>query len=381
MRVAVFSDTFFPQINGVSRVLGKYLEYMDKKNIEYLLLVPEKNQEEYKGNLVSLGGIRFVFYPETKIALPRYLKVTQVVDDFKPDLVHLVTPFSMGLMGLKYARARKLPLISSYHTNFDQYLNYYHFPLFTGPMNRYVKWFHSFSQLNFCPSRDTLEQLQELGIKNLAICPNGVDASFFSPVFRNDQTRQTLMGGHETPILLYVGRIAPEKGLNVLLKAAQTLNDWGVAFTLAVVGDGPSREKFERMGIENVQFLGYKEGPELQKIYASADLFVFPSATETFGNVILEAMCSGLPVVAARAGGVKDNVIERYNGITFEPEAHLEMAGAIQLLLADESLRSRLRTNAVAYAMTKTWDGIFDQFFSQVDTRLSENKNSKLNIA
>jgi len=248
-------------------------------------------------------------------------------------------------------------------------------------MNKYVKWFHSFSQLNFCPSQDTLHQLQELGIKNLALCPNGVDQTFFSPVFRNDQTRQMLQGGTERPILLYVGRISPEKSLNVLMKAAQSLNEWGAAFTLVVVGDGPSREKLESMDIDNVIFLGYKAGLELQEIYASADLFVFPSATETFGNVILEAMCSGLPVVAARAGGVQDNVIDRYNGITFAPGEHLEMARAIHMLVSDDSLQSQLRANAVEYAMTKTWDEIFDQFFSRIETLLSKNLNGNLYIA
>ncbi len=381
MRIAVFSDTFFPQINGVSRVLGKYLEYMDKKDIEYSLFVPDKQENVYNGNIISLGGVKFVLYPEMKIVLTRYLKVKHVLDEFKPDLVHLATPLSMGLMGMKYARANQLPLISSYHTNFDQYLNYYHLPLLVGPVNKYVKWFHSFSQLNFCPSRETLLRLQELGISNLEVCPNGVDQEFFSPNFRNAHTRQSLFTDTEGPILLYVGRIAPEKGLNVLIKAVQTHNHWGSSFKLILVGDGPSREKLESMGIDNVLFLGYKSGRELQEVYASADLFVFPSSTETFGNVILEAMCSGLPVVAARAGGVKDNVIDMYNGMTFQPGDHLDMARAINMLLLDKTLRSQLASNAVEYAMTKTWDEIFDQFFSRLQNLLPKSEDGKSNVA
>ena len=381
MRIAVFSDTFFPQINGVSRVLGKYLEYMDKKDIEYSLFVPDKQERVYDGNIIPLGGVKFVLYPEMKIVIPRYLKVKHVLDAFKPDLVHLATPFSMGLMGMKYARARQLPLISSYHTNFDQYLNYYDLPLLIGPVNKYVKWFHSFSQLNFCPSRETLLQLQELGINNLEVCPNGVDQEFFSPDFRNDQTRQSLFAGDEGPILLYVGRIAPEKGLDVLLKAVKTLNHWGTSFKLILVGDGPSREKLEAMGIDNVLFLGYKTGRELQEIYASADLFVFPSTTETFGNVVLEAMCSGLPVVAARAGGVKDNVIDMYNGMTFQPGDHLDMARAINMLIHDKTLLAQLVTNALEYAMTKTWDGIFDQFFFRLQSLLPKSEDDKSYVA
>ena len=381
MRIAVFSDTFFPQINGVSRVLEKYLEYMDEKDIEYSLFVPDKQESVYNGDIIPLGGVKFVLYPEMKIVLPRYLKIKHVLDTFKPDLIHVATPFAMGLMGIKYARARQLPLISSYHTNFDQYLNYYHLPLLVRPVNKYVKWFHSFSQLNFCPSHETLLQLQELGIRNLEVCPNGVDQAFFSPDFRNAQTRQSLFAGEERPILLYVGRIAPEKGLDVLIKAVQTLNAEGASFKLILVGDGPSREKLESMGIDNVLFLGYKSGRELQEIYASADLFVFPSATETFGNVILEAMCSGLPVVAARAGGVKDNVIDRYNGITFQPGDHLDMARAINMLLLDKTMHSQFVSNAVEYAMTKTWEGIFDQFFGRLQNLLPKSKNGESYVA
>lgn len=381
MKLAVFSDTFFPQINGVSRVLGKYLDYMDEKGVEYTLLVPEKEEQLYNGTIIGLGGVKFPLYPEVKIALPRYARMKKSLERLQPDLVHLATPFSMGLAGMKYAKAHNIPIIASYHTNFDQYLSYYHLPLLTRPVNRYMKWFHSFSQINFCPSQETLQQLQGLGIRNLEICPNGVDKETFSPEFRNNHIRELLSIDEKTPVLLYVGRIAPEKGLNVLMKAVKILNQSHTPFKLVLVGDGPARERLAGARIDNVVFLGYKSGRELQEIYASSDIFVFPSTTETFGNVVLEAMCSGLPVVAARAGGVKDNVIDMYNGITFPPNDPVEMARSIQVLIKDRELCSHMAVNATAYALTKTWDEIFDRFFARLQGLLAHRQNGELYVA
>jgi len=380
VKLAIFSDTFFPQINGVSRVLGKYLDYMDEKGIDYTLLVPEQEGALYNGTVIGFGGVKFPLYPELKIAVPRYKRLKNGLRPLQPDLVHLVTPFSMGLAGIKYAKACNLPIIASYHTNFDQYLSYYHLPLLARPINRYMKWFHSFSQINFCPSTETLQQLQGLGIGNLEICPNGVDKSMFSPQYRSNQIRRILSMDEKTPILLYVGRIAPEKGLNVLIKAVKILNQSHTQFKLVMVGDGPDRERLTKANIDNVVFLGYKTGSELQDIYASADIFVFPSTTETFGNVILEAMSSGLPIVAARAGGVKDNVIDMYNGITFTPDNPMEMTGAIQKLVDDQGLRSQLSINAASYALTKTWDGVFDSFFARLQYLLAA-QNSRSYVA
>ncbi len=381
MRIAVFSDTVFPQINGVSRVLAKYLEYMDDKNIEYMLFVPEKKSANDKDNIIHLGGRKFFLYPEIKLALPRYSKISAYLDAFQPDMIHLLTPFSLGLAGLRYARARIIPLVSSYHTNFDQYLDYYGMPFLLKPTHKYLQWFHSFSQINFCPSRATLAELSDLGIKNLEVCPNGVDLEEFSPAYRNSATRQSLLGENEKPILLYVGRIAPEKNLEVLIKAVSILNDREAPFKLVLVGDGPSRQKWENINIDNVAFLGYKSGRALQEIYASADLFVFPSTTETFGNVILEAMASGLPVVAARAGGVQDNLIDMYNGLSFQPGDPYDMAQAIHQLLSEPDLRARLTCNASQYALSKTWSEIFSEFFTHLDLLLQTTATQQSHIA
>ncbi len=374
MKIAIFSDTFFPQINGVSRVLGKYLDYMDKNGIEYILFAPEKDERPFKGTIISLGGVKFPLYPELKISLPSQAKLKKHLDDFQPDIVHLITQFSIGLAGMRYAKSQHLPIIASYHTNFDQYLSFYHLPFLVKPVNKYMQWFYSFSQINFCPSQETLRQLRLIGLRNLEVCPNGVDQELFSPQFRNTQLRALFSVNEKTPMLLYVGRIASEKGLDVLMAAVKNLDRAGVSFKLVLVGDGPAREQLAKTSPDNVIFVGYKSGRELQELYASADIFVFPSTTETFGNVILEAMCSGLPVVAARAGGVIDNVLDMYNGIGFQPGDAIDMAKAIKGLIEDHELHSRLAANALVYALSKTWNEIFDKFFAHLQEYIPVNE-------
>lgn len=274
MRIAVFSDTFFPQINGVSRVLSYYVDYMNNNSIEYLLFVPEKEQEIRNDNIINFNGVKCFFYPGAKIALPSYSKIKTVLDNFQPDLIHLVTPFSMGLSGLKYAQTHAVPIVASYHTNFDQYLAYYRLAFLAKTANRYLKWFHSFSKVNFCPSRATLMQLQKLGIENLDICPNGVEQENFSPHLRNDKMRELLSGGEVVPILLYVGRLAPEKGLHILMQAIEILNDSRRAFKLVLVGDGPSREKLEKSRIDNRCFLAISQEGTYRK-YTLLQIFSY----------------------------------------------------------------------------------------------------------
>nr|WP_242841691.1 glycosyltransferase [Desulfitibacter alkalitolerans] len=178
-------------------------------------------------------------------------------------------------------------------------------------------------------------------------------------------------------MLLYVGRVAPEKELDVLFDAAVRLNQKRINFKLFIVGDGPYKKQLEERNLPNVTFLGYKFGAELQMLYASADIFVFPSTSETYGNVVLEAMASGLPVVAADAGGVKENLIQMYNGIAFTPGSPDEMAEAISRLIKDDDLRTGLANNARKYSLTKSWDEVFSNLFKNYQELMESSKITK----
>ncbi|MEA4924102.1 MAG: glycosyltransferase family 1 protein [Syntrophomonadaceae bacterium] len=374
MRIAVFTDTYYPQVNGVSKYLEEMQKYMDNQNIEYKLFVPRKAASTEINNVTSFYGIPFALYPELRISWPRYSRVKSALEQFSPDLIYLATPISIGTAGLKYARKNNIPIVSTYHTNFPQYLSYYHLDSLQGALWQYLRWFHSFSRINFCPSLETVEQLQDHGIGNLMLCNNGIDCTSFSPDLSQEKLRAQLAPGGEI-LLLYVGRVAPEKDLDILIGAVERLNHSEPAlpaFKLLVVGDGPSRKAWQEQELKNIIFTGYKTGHELQTIYASSDIFAFPSRTETFGNVILEAMASGLPVVASYAGGIKESLVDGYNGLAFAPGDAKAMADSILQLLVDAKLRQNLAENARKFALERTWDIIFARFFASCCQKIPE---------
>jgi glycosyltransferase involved in cell wall biosynthesis len=383
MRIAIFTDTYFPQINGVSKYLEEMHKYMDNNDIEYQLFVPQKPIGMVIKNITSFYGLPFLLYPELRISWPSYTRIKRALDKFKPDIIYLATPLSIGIAGLKYARKNRISLVATYHTHFPQYLCYYHLDNLQGAVWKYLRWFHSFSQINFCPSMETIDQLQHHGIGNLILCNNGIDCDNFSPDARNETVREYYAPQGEV-LLLYVGRIAPEKDLDILMQAAELLNDAKVDYKLLVVGDGPSRKSLQEQDLKNIIFTGHKSGLELQEIYASSDIFVFPSRTETFGNVILEAMASRLPVVAAYAGGVKESLIDGYNGLACAPGDETGMAHNIIRLLVDANLRKELANNARSYALARTWDKIFTGFFDNCReivpdvSRTSETLSNKI---
>ncbi len=369
MKIAIFTDTYAPQVNGVTKTLNRLKNYMDENGIAYKLFFPAEGSPNETKETISFYSVKFLLYPECKIALPTYGEVKHALDSFQPDIIHIVTPFSVGLMGLKYARDNNIPLVSSYHTNFVEYFKYYGLQFLEGICWKYFNWFHSFCQINFCPSMDTLAKLKGKGIGNLKIWDRGIEADQFTPDNYSQEIRSQYVKPDEK-LLLYVGRIAAEKELDMLLKSAEILNEKGYTYKLLMVGEGPQLEELRAKNIPNVIFAGYKFGRELQEIYASSDIFVFPSSTETYGNVILEAMASGLPVVATLQGGVKENLINGVNGLAFNVGSEMDMAKKIEHLLNNGALRQNLAHKARAHAMEKGWQRVFERLFNDYQTAI-----------
>lgn len=371
MRLAICTETFIPQVNGVARTIAKLAEHLTTVNtpatarVEILVIAPDTGSlpQPLPYQLHPVAGVDFPVYPELKIPLPNYGEIAKKLKQFQPDLIHLVTPFVIGLCGLKYAKDQQIPLVASYHTNIPQYLKYYNSRLFNRILWHFLRWVHNQCQVNYCPSQDTLKLLNNRGIRHLEIWDRGIDCTEFNPRYRNEQLRNHLAKGKET-LLLYVGRLAQEKDLDILMKAMQRLRWQTDNVQLVLVGDGPMAPSLKKNAPDNVTFTGYKHGRELAEIYASGDIFVFPSTTETFGNVVLEAMASGLPVIAALAGGVKENLINDYNGLGCKPRNSGDMTNAIIKLIKDKTYRQQLSGQAREYALTKSWDAVFNQLLN-----------------
>ncbi|WP_150266974.1 glycosyltransferase family 4 protein [Paenibacillus tepidiphilus] len=361
MRLALFTDTYLPQTNGVSRTLERLTGHLNRRGIEHLLFAPGPVSEPLCHSPVRpIPSIPFLLYPECRLALPGLFSIQSQMKAFRPDLVHLATPFTMGLYGLHAARKLRLPHIASYHTNFDRYLDYYHMKGLVPLYWKYMRWFHHSCSAILAPSQETISTLASHGFTGLRLWSRGIDCSLYTPEKRSGGIRERY--ALTAPlVLLYVGRLAPEKNLATLLAAMRLLPPSAAAdLHLLVAGDGPLRHELQAQAPANVTFTGAMYGEELAELYASADLFVFPSSTETFGNVVLEAMASGLPVIAAAGGATQELVAPGVNGRLFAPQDPQALALAILRTAGDPAGRSAMGREGRRLALGRSWESIFD---------------------
>jgi glycosyltransferase involved in cell wall biosynthesis len=365
LRIAIFTDTFYPQINGVTNTFRYLSRYLSQNNIEHLFFAPDYDEKPDHSNLpvIRFRGITPHIYPECRLAFPPLGQIIPRLKAFAPDVVHIATELGLGFSGLRAARELNLPIVMSYHTNFDQYLNYYNLNYFSGALWSYMKWFHSFARVNLCPSADTLCALAQHGFPRLDIWSRGIDLDRFHPHYYDERTRNGFGGGQRT-VFLYVGRIAKEKGLDTLAESIRIVNAKNQDKTLFVfTGDGPYLEELKSLGIPNMIFTGAKQGKELSRIYASCDVFVFPSGTETFGNVMLEAMASGLPGICVNSGGVTDFAVHLENAFVCEYQNSASLADAIVHML-DPQLQRKIQLNALETAKRRSWNTVFDSLLT-----------------
>ncbi len=375
MRIAIFTDTFTPQINGVTNTLNRLRAYLNTHGHQTLFFAPDYGTHEADDpEVVRYRGIHPVFYPECCLAFPNPVEIRARLEAFAPDVIHVVTEFGIGYAGLKAARELDIPLVMSYHTNIDKYLTFYHLPHLVRPLNAYMKWFHSFARLNLCPSEDTKRRLREQGMENLDVWSRGIDASHFSPDKRSESLRQSL-GAKDRLIFLYTGRISAEKGLDTLMESIRIINKrHGDSAMFVLTGDGPYTRTLQEMNIPNVAFTGFLSGEALARMYASSDAFVFPSGTETFGNVVLEAMASGLPVVCVDEGGITDFTSHMHNAAVCRCGNAQSLADGMERMIQDGFMRQRLAAASLATARARSWESIFAKLVRQYGSVLSHTE-------
>lgn len=360
MRVVLFTDTYLPQINGVTNTVCNLIRYFEACGIEYKLLIPKYDMEPQDQKIECFQSFKFIFYPENRIALPNKSRINSILSKFQPDIIHVMTEFNLGLAGLNYGRSHNIPTITSYTTNFSQYTDYYKINFLKKPIWNYLRWFHMQSDLTLCPSDTAMRLLHSQGIYNTEIFSRGIDFKNFHPANRNNQLREEL-GISDKIAFLYVGRVSCEKDLDILGRSYQAIRQtYKERVAMVITGDGPYLEKCRQMFPEDTIFTGFKKGKELAEIYASCDIFAFPSSTETFGNVVLEAMASGLPVIGADAGGVGEIIRHGVTGLKFEERNADQLTEYMAKLIENPDLRGQLRTNGREYSMNRSWDKIFN---------------------
>ncbi len=364
MRIAIITENFLPKLDGVTRTVARLLEHLQATGHPALLLGPESGMEQYAGaEVIGTAGLPLPFYPELKANIFRPLFLRRL-REFRPEVIHLVDPVMLGAAGLAAARWLHVPVVSSYHTNLAAYCKHFGFGFLTKPMWAYNRFIHSRCALTFCPSPSTAAMLRVQGFAHLRIWPRGVDTALFQPERRDGALRATWLAGQTHPegkvILLYVGRLSWEKNLGLLVQAYRGMDH--TRCHMVIVGGGPALSDVQQAlhGLP-VTFTGYLSGEALAAAYASADVFAFPSTTETFGQVVLEAMASGLPVVGLLAEGVRDLVTDEQTGLLLSQERMSEQEQVVEYrlrlsrLVQDQQARERMRQAALAEARTRSW--------------------------
>lgn len=317
-------------------------------------------------------SVPFWAYPQLRMAAPSRQRALDVIERWKPTLVHIVTEFGVGLGGLLAAREAQVPVVSSYHTNFQAYLEFYRL----GALDRiawpFFRWVHNRGRRTFAPSEYVARDLVAHGIENVRVWSRGVDAERFGAGFRTAAMRERLGVRDGRPLVLYVGRLAREKGIDTLLGAMRIVREArGEAVAFGLVGDGPAEAECRARAPEGTVFTGKLTGRELSEAYAAGDIFAFPSITETFGNVVLEAMASGMAVIAPDVGATTEYATTD-TARQFRAGDAQDLAAAIIALADDPAARERLQRAGLATARARTWDAVWDKLVGDYREALAE---------
>jgi len=371
MKIAYFASTMDPAQDGVARYLYLLIDALKTRGVEHLF-VAAKMPESSSFPIIKVPSIVFPLYRDYRLAMPGMRWFAGAIDGFKPDLIHIHAPDALGFAAAAYAKSRGIPAIATYHTHFISYLSYYKLGIFSPLVWALYRKLYNKMDLTFVPSRFILQDLERHGIKNLVYLPHGADTTRFNPKFKSGAWRKKV-GADGKQVLLFVSRLVWEKNLRVLARAYRELKEKRDDFVLVLVGDGPARKELEKL-LPGAVFLGFQSGEELSTAYASSDVFVFPSVTETFGLVSLEAMSSGIPVVGANAEGTREVVQDGITGSLARENDASDFAEKIARLLDDMELVKKFGKASLMFAEAHSWDNIFAKTMDLYKETLEQTK-------
>lgn len=341
MRIALFTETFLPKVDGIVTRLLRTLEQLGELGHEVHVFAPHDPPPHYGGHgITRVPAVSFrPWYPELFLGLPRP-RLGRELDRFRPDIVHVVNPVVLGLWGSTIALQRDLPLLASFHTDLPSYVGHLKLSFLTPVSKSILRDIHNLAHVNLCTSTQMVEAARGLGIRRVRLWPKAIDTDTYRPDRFSRAMRSRLTDGETAkPLLVYVGRLSHEKRLDLILPVIRNLPGVRLAF----VGSGPAEQHLKKLfrGTPTV-FTGYMQGSELAAAYASADVFLFPSDTETLGFVAMESMASGVPVVGARAGGIPDVIDDGVTSLLFAAGDAVDLERKVRWLLENAPERERL---------------------------------------
>lgn len=365
LRVAVVTETYPPEINGVALTLGLVVRALQERDHQVQLIRPRQgaaDQPTAAGNLeqVLRPGVPIPRYSGLKMGLPAKNTLSRLWSVQRPDIVHIATEGPLGWSALAAAKKLRIPVATDFHTNFDSYSRHYGLGWLKRPIAAYLRKFHNQARVTMVPSQSLRRDLAAGGYRNLEVVARGVDTRLFDPARRDPALRRAWGVGEDGLAVIHVGRLAAEKNLPLLLQAHEAIAAVRPDARLVLVGDGPEAAAL-RASHPRAVHCGARRGEDLAAHYASADVFLFPSLTETFGNVLLEGMASGLACVGFDYAAAAEHLRHEENGL----KAPFADAGAFiaqaRRLAAEEGLARRLGKTARESALGVSWDRVFQQ--------------------
>ncbi len=365
MRLAYVTETYPPEINGVAFTADRFVRGLRARGHAIDLVRPRQKHESKCDTLSEWRspGIALPMYSDLRVGLPMAGQLKKRWSKSRPQLVHVATEGPLGWAAVRAARASGIPVTSDFRTNFDQYSEHYGFGLLRGIVGGYLKHFHNATDRTFVPTSAVSKALTQQGFERTEVVGRGVDAESFSPDYASQKLRATWGADADTPVLLYVGRLAAEKNVPLAFRAFEAVRSRSPGARFVVVGDGPLRKKLAGLHSDAI-FAGPQRGALLAQYYASSDIFLFPSLTETFGNVTMEALASGLLVAAFRSGAAAVHIDDCTNGVLVAPGDEQGFIAATCALAQQFRSLGMMRSNARRAAVAANWDVVISRFES-----------------
>ena len=379
LRIAIVTETFPPEINGVAMTLGRIVQGLIARG--HLVQVVRPRQARESGiapadmEEVLARGAALPNYGELRFGLPAKNRLVRLWTEKRPDVVHVVTEGPLGWSAVAAARKMHIAVTSSFHTNFHSYSSHYGLGLLKRPIEGYLRKLHNRTLATMVPTQALASSLERRGYQNLRVVSRGVDVQQFSPSIRSQALRESWGLGHLDIAVLHVGRIAKEKNVGVVVAGFRALQQTHPRAKLIFVGDGPARQSVQDSCPDAI-FAGMRKGEDLAAHYASADVFLFASLTETYGNVVPEALASGLAVVAFAYGAALELVQDGGSGVLVPGVRDSDFVDAARRLAASTQTLEQIRAAAPASVAHVAWDRVYDNFIAVLQQALAVNGHS-----
>lgn len=365
LRIALVTETYTPEINGVAITLGRMVHGLCERSHDIHLIRPRQHRNDcaaatsnYRETLSR--GMPIPGYPELKSGLPAKGMLLRLWTEDRPDIVHIATEGPLGWSALSAARKLKLPVSTDFHTNFHSYTRHYGIGLLRRPIAAYLRHFHNKADCTLVPTHELQKELAQDGYRNVEVVSRGVDNKLFNPVKRSAELRASWGADDKTIVVMLVSRLAAEKNLGLAIDAFYQMRSANPDVRMVLVGDGPEREKLQRQH-PDILFAGMQKGEKLAQHYASGDLFIYPSQTETYGNVTIEAMASGLATIAYDYAAARQHMVHDVSGVLVPMGDEQAFILQAVLLIADAERIARLRRAAHEAVRLQSWDHIMCQ--------------------